>query len=331
MTTDSIQTLITGVLNSDRRAVARAISLVENSTEGASDILSAIHPRVGQAARLGFTGPPGAGKSTLVGAMAGVYRRTSDRVGIVAVDPTSPFSGGALLGDRVRMTRHSTDPGVFIRSMASRGVFGGLSRGTWDAVDILDASGCNPVLIETVGVGQTELEIAGLADTTLVVFSPEAGDNVQAMKAGLMEIADVFIVNKADRDGADALTRDIETMLDYKSSSRASDGDWRPPVLKAIAARGEGADEIKEAILVHAAHLSEHGLLEERRRAAIRRRVLDILESRIRRRFWTAEMKTELKRQVDRVYQRDENPAGAADLLLAAGTLFDRTDDPSVG
>ncbi len=323
--------LIAGVLGSDRRVIARAISLVENGGEGATALLSAIHAHVGRAARLGFTGPPGAGKSTLVAALVGLYRRQSERVGVVAVDPSSPFSGGALLGDRVRMTRLTTDPGVFIRSMASRGVFGGLSRGTWDAVDVLDAAGCDPILVETVGVGQTELEIAGLADTTLVVFSPESGDNVQAMKAGLMEIADVFVVNKADRDSADALARDIEAMLDYRVDRETRTDPWRPPVLKSVALTGEGSEEILKAIAGHGHYLVDRGLLESRRRSAIRRRILEILDELMRVRFWTPRMTQELAGHVDRVYRKEGDPAGAARQLLAAGWISEAAGGSSAG
>jgi len=245
---------------------------------------------------------------------------SEERVGVIAVDPTSPFSGGALLGDRVRMSNLTTDPGVFIRSMASRGAFGGLARAAWDAADVLDASGCDPVLVETVGVGQTEVEIAGLSDTTLVVLSPESGDNVQAMKAGLMEIADVFVVNKADRDGSARMQRDIGGMLELRGETHsAAQKGWLPPVVLTSAVKGQGIEAVADVIQAHGAFLREHGILSERRRRAIRRRILEILDQRSRDRFWTPEMKAALEGEIDRVYRKEEDPVGAAERLLAAG------------
>jgi LAO/AO transport system kinase len=312
---NAIEALVNGVLAFERRSIGKAITEIETGGETARAFLSAIHPRIGSARRLGITGPPGAGKSTLVAFLVKAYRGGSQRVGVVAVDPTSPYSGGALLGDRVRMSALTTDPGVFIRSMASRGAFGGLARATWDAVDVLDAAGCDPVVIETVGVGQTEVEIAGLADTTIVVLSPEVGDNVQAMKAGLMEIADIFVVNKADRNGAEALARDITAILGLRDVGAGGDA-WRPPVLLAVAQRGEGVDAVIDAAGRHADHLRNRGLLEKRRRSAIRRRILDILEHEIRLRFWTEEAKRALDGEVERVYRKEADPTGAARRLL---------------
>lgn len=301
---------VTAVLAGDRRAVAKAITRVENGGEPARELLSQLHDHVGEAHRVGITGPPGAGKSTLVAALVTAYRSDSDRVGVVAVDPTSPFSGGALLGDRVRMSALTTDPGVFIRSMASRGAFGGLARAAWDAVDVLDASGCRPVFVETVGVGQTEVEIAGLADTTVVVLSPEAGDNVQAMKAGLMEVADVFVINKCDREGAETLARNIRGMLELRQ------GPWDPPIVRSSALRNEGIENVRTAIDAHRNHLVSTGALETKRREAIRRRVLDILDDGVRERFWTDERRRALEREVDAIAKKEGNPVESAMRIL---------------
>src|SRR5690606_12938338 len=201
----------------ERAALARLISMVENEREAAAALLDALHPRLGRAHRIGITGPPGAGKSTMTAALVAGYRRAGEQVAVVAVDPTSPFTGGALLGDRIRMNELATDPGVFIRSMATRGALGGLALATKEVADVLDAFGYDRVLIETVGVGQSELDIAAAADTTIVVLVPEAGDAIQAMKAGLMEVADLYVVNKADRPGADRLAREIEVMLNLRT------------------------------------------------------------------------------------------------------------------
>jgi LAO/AO transport system kinase len=321
---DDENQLSDGVLAGDRRAIAKAITLVENGAAAAAAFLAALHPKVGRARRIGITGPPGAGKSTLVGVLVKAYRQTEEHVGVLAIDPTSPFSGGALLGDRVRMSSLSVDPGVFIRSMASRGAFGGLARATWDAVDVLDASGANPVLIETVGVGQTEVEIAAFADTTLVVLSPESGDNVQAMKAGLMEIADIFVVNKSDRDGADIMARDIDGMLDVRGASHeeeatAPDVEWRPPVVKVSAAKNQGIETLLDVMDAHRKHLEAHGGLEARRRGATRRRMLDMLDQRIRERFWTDARHAALEDALDRVVAKKLDPAAAVDGVVGNG------------
>ncbi len=248
----------------EARAVARLISLVEDASPALREVMALLAPRAGHARVIGLTGSPGVGKSTSTNALVAAYRRLGMRVGVLAVDPSSPFSGGALLGDRVRMQDHATDDGVFIRSMASRGHLGGLSWAAPQALRVLSAAGCDVVLIETVGVGQAEVEIASLADTTLVLLAPGMGDGIQAAKAGILEVADVFVVNKADREGADTVVRDLRYMLSL--GDRRTDDGWRVPIVKTVAAKGEGADEVVEAIERHGQWLAGNGQLEVRRR-----------------------------------------------------------------
>jgi len=265
----------------DRLALARCISEIENETPAADPILDAAFARTGRARRLGVTGPPGAGKSTLVARLAREYRTRRLRVGVVAVDPTSPFSGGALLGDRVRMGELAGDDGVFIRSMASRGSLGGLAVHTAQVCDVLDAAGFDRILIETVGVGQSELEVAQTADSTAVVLVPESGDGVQAMKAGLMEIGDLFVINKADRDGAERGAHAVRSALEL----RAPTSDWRPPVLMTVASEGTGVAELADAYETHVDHLEAGGDLARRRRARLERRLRDLLRDALWRSF----------------------------------------------
>lgn len=252
----------------ERRALARAITVVETGGPLARELLAAAYPHAGAAHVVGITGPPGAGKSTLVTTLAQEWRRRGATVGIVAVDPTSPFTGGAVLGDRIRMQTLGGDPGVFIRSMASRGRLGGLARATADAVALLDAAGFDVILIETVGAGQGEVDIARAAHTTVVVEVPGMGDDVQSIKAGMLEIADLFVVNKADREGADNVVRQLRAML-HLGEHRP--GAWEPPVLKAVAMQGQGSAEIVEAAGRHAAYLRGTSLGAERARAAAER------------------------------------------------------------
>lgn len=245
------------------RAVARLISLVEDAHPALREVMAALAPHTGSAHLIGITGSPGVGKSTSTNALVAAYRAQGKRVGVLAVDPSSPFSGGALLGDRVRMQDHALDPDVYIRSMASRGHLGGLSWTTPQALRVLDAAGCEVILVETVGVGQSEVEIAGLADTTIVLLAPGMGDGIQAAKAGILEIGDVFVVNKADRDGADATVRDIRHMISL--GDRTEPGLWRPPVLKTVAHQGQGVDEVIDAIEKHTAWMEQTGTLRTRR------------------------------------------------------------------
>jgi LAO/AO transport system kinase len=297
-------------LQGDRRAAARLMTIVEQGGEDADRVLHEVYPHRRGAHRVGITGPPGAGKSTLVEKLTGSYRESGHQVGVVAVDPSSPFSGGALLGDRVRMSRVCTDPGVFIRSMATRGSLGGLARTTKEVVDLLDAFGKRVVLVETVGVGQSELDVASTAETTVVVLVPESGDGIQAMKAGLMEIADVLVVNKADREGADQTVRALEAALSLREAD-----SWTPPVLKTVATTGGGIAELVDALAEHRAHLVREGLLEVRRKERVAREIEDILRDRI----WekaTAELTPLMPDYVERTIAGQETPYSAANGLL---------------
>ena len=258
-----VPALVSAAREGKPRAVARLISLVEDAHPALREVMAALAPHTGTAYVIGITGSPGVGKSTSTNALVAAFRARGQRVGILAVDPSSPFSGGALLGDRVRMQDHALDPEVYIRSMASRGHLGGLSWTTPQAIRVLDAAGCEVVLVETVGVGQSEVEIAGLADTTIVLLAPGMGDGIQAAKAGILEIGDVFVVNKADRDGADNTVRDLRHMISL--GDRTEPGLWRPPVVKTVAARGEGVDDVMEALDKHQGWLDATGTLRLRR------------------------------------------------------------------
>jgi LAO/AO transport system kinase len=270
--------LVAGVLSGERVPLARAISAVENESPDSVAILDACFGRSGRALRLGITGPPGAGKSTLVARLAQEYRRRGETVGVVAVDPTSPFTGGALLGDRVRMGELAGDPGVFIRSMATRGSQGGLAVHTAQVCDVLDAAGFSRLLIETVGVGQSELEVAQTADSTAVVLVPESGDGVQAMKAGLMEIGDLFVINKSDREGAERAAFAVRSALELRP--RGGDG-WESPVLLTTASEGKGIGELADAFEQHFAHLKSKGGLTDRRRRRVEQRMRELLRAQL--------------------------------------------------
>lgn len=273
------QELFSAARDGDRPALARLLSLIERGGEPAREVGRLAHPLSGGAYTVGLTGAPGAGKSTLTSALVTHVRALGEEVAVLAIDPSSPFTGGAILGDRVRMQDHATDPGVFIRSMATRGHLGGLALATPEAVRLLDAVGHRWVLIETVGVGQVEVEVAGKADTTVVVVNPGWGDSVQANKAGLMEIADVFVVNKADRPGARETRRDLSRMLDL-----TVDGGWRPPIVETVAAEQRGVDELWAAIGEHRAHLEATGELAVRRRERLADEVVEIMAALVRER-----------------------------------------------
>jgi LAO/AO transport system kinase len=298
------------------RAVARLISLVENDAPVLREIAAALAPYGGHAQVVGLTGSPGVGKSTTTSAMVGELRAAGKRVGVLAVDPSSPFSGGALLGDRVRMQDHATDDGVFIRSMASRGQLGGLSAAVPQALRVLDAAGCDIVLIETVGVGQAEVEIASLADTTLLVLAPGFGDGIQAAKAGIIEIADVFVVNKADRDGADQVTRDLRYMQSL-GGRHSTPGSWRPPIVKTVAARNEGVDKVIEEIENHRAWMDKHDELVRRRRARACAEIEAIALGTVKLRFNQVHGSAALDAAAGRVVDGDTDPYTAADELVA--------------
>jgi LAO/AO transport system kinase len=273
--------LTEAALAGDRAAMARLISVVEEGGDQARTVGHTTFPMAGNAYTIGVTGAPGAGKSTLTDRLITRIRKEGDAVGVLAVDPTSPFSGGALLGDRVRMQDHATDPDVFIRSMATRGHLGGLALATREAIRVLDACGIPWVLVETVGVGQVEIEVAGATDTTVVVLTPGAGDSVQANKAGLLEVADLLVINKADRPGVQDLQRDLEFMLHV--SVRGED-DWQPPIVRAVAATGEGTDELWAAILDHRRYLERDGHLVRRRERRLRNEVAEIVARRLEQR-----------------------------------------------
>jgi LAO/AO transport system kinase len=310
-------TLAERVIAGDPRAIARAISLVEDEGREAADLVRAIFPRTGRAYLVGVTGPPGAGKSTLVDRMIAELRKASPplTVGVVAVDPTSPFSGGAVLGDRLRMQAHAGDAGVFIRSMATRGHLGGLARATGDAALVLDASGKDVIIIETVGVGQDEVEIIRTADISIVALVPGTGDDVQALKAGIMEIADIFVVNKADREGADRLVTSVESNLSLHSYA---DGEWRPPIVKTVATSGRGVPELIAAMWRFREHSAK--TQSTRRRSRSEHRLRDLMSQRFMDHLERSVTKPgELQAIVDRIAARELDPySAAADLLKRA-------------
>ena len=309
--------LVSRARDGQPRAVARLISLVEDASPQLREAAAALAPFAGRAQVIGLTGPPGVGKSTSTSALVGALRKTGKRVGVLAVDPSSPFSGGALLGDRVRMQDHALDPGVYIRSMATRGHLGGLSWATPQALRVLDAAGCDVVLIETVGVGQSEVEVVSLADTTLVLLAPGMGDGIQAAKAGILEVADIFVVNKADRDGADQTVRDLKYMISL--GRREVPGPmWRPPIVKTVASRGEGIDEVVAAIESHHDWMSAHGELEQRRQRRAEAEVEAIAVEDLRDRLGDIRGGSALPGLAKRVVAGEIDPYVAADELVAA-------------
>ena len=336
-----------------KAALARAVSVVENHRAGFERLLATFHSRLGRARRIGITGPPGAGKSTITTQLVAAYRAAGKTVGVIAVDPTSPFTGGALLGDRIRMESVALDPGVFIRSMATRGSLGGLAAATREVSDVLDAFGIEQILIETVGVGQSELDIARTADSSIVVLVPESGDSIQTLKAGLMEIADIFVVNKADRPGADRLRHELELMLGLRGGNTLKNvpahhgvdlgramtreeklamnparaareaaanesATWTPPVLRTVAAQGEGIAELVAAEERHFHYLERSGALRTRRRARLRARVVEVVESQVRRRLWSDDVTNRwLDERMTDLESGKTNPFAVADELLA--------------
>jgi LAO/AO transport system kinase len=303
--------LVERALAGDRAAVAKLISLVEQGGEGADAAVARLFPHTGRAYTVGITGAPGSGKSTLTDKLITRIRASGQEVGVLAIDPTSPFTGGAILGDRVRMQDHATDEGVYIRSMATRGHLGGLSLAAPQAVRILDAAGKPWVLVETVGVGQVEVEIAGAADTTIVVVNPGWGDAVQANKAGLMEIADLFVVNKADRDGAAETVRDLDAMLDFSGEL-----PWRPRIVQAVATTGRGIDEMHDAIVEHRTFLEQHDGLKARRDARLRDELHRIVRARLEQRVARRATGDKFEKLLEQVSRRELDPYAAVDELL---------------
>lgn len=308
------QNLIERFLQGDRIALARAISLIENEADGYRELLRAVRGRGQNAYLLGITGPPGAGKSTLVSHLAARAANEGANVGVIAVDPTSPFTGGALLGDRIRMQELAGNERVFIRSMATRGSLGGLAKATGEVAAAMAAFGLDPILIETVGVGQSELDVASSADTVVVVVVPESGDAVQAMKAGLMEIADVLVVNKADREGADLMARELRVTLDLKK-----DDGWRPPVVLTVATEDRGVAEVAAAVAAHRAYLSSSGELARRRAARVRREIETLINDDLHRRMRAADgYERHVAEAVRRVERGEITTYDAAAELIAA-------------
>lgn len=319
MPDDDVSALIAAAGEGQARAVARLISLVEDRSPKLREVSAALASTAGRAHVVGITGSPGVGKSTSTSALVGALRSAGRRVGVLAVDPTSPFTGGALLGDRIRMQDHATDPGVYIRSMASRGHLGGLSASAPQALRVFDVAGCDVVLVETVGVGQSEVEIAGIADTTLVLLAPGMGDGIQAAKAGILEIGDIFCVNKADREGANSTRRELRSVLSMTSQGEESHGvqRWKPSIVMTVATTGEGVAELVEQIDAHREHLSASGGLDRRRLARARREIEALALTEVQERFAHVSGHADLDDLARGVVDGSTDPFAAADQLVA--------------
>ena len=309
----TVKELTNKILINDRRSVARAITIVEENNSTASNLLMQIHSNVGNAYRIGITGPPGAGKSTITNHLTKFYRKLDKKVGIIAVDPTSPFTGGALLGDRVRMSEIGNDQNIFIRSMATRGSLGGLSIKAVDAADVLDAAGYDIIIMETVGVGQSELDIAQAADTTVVVLVPESGDAVQAMKAGLMEIADFFLLNKSDRPGSDQATASMQTIFMMRDHDEKS---WMPNIIKTIASENKGIEEIANEINRHKDYLKTNKLFISKREKQTKNRIKNIVENKLKEKLWSESAENSLNLSLEKVVLGDLSPYQIAENII---------------
>jgi len=305
--------LIERVFQNDRRKVARAISIVEDFNSEASELLKQIHSHVGKAYRIGITGPPGAGKSSITNQLTKLFRSSGKKVGIIAVDPTSPFTGGALLGDRIRMNEIGNDNGVFIRSMATRGSLGGLSKKAIDAADVIDAPGYDIIILDTVGVGQSELDIVQAADSTIVVLVPESGDSVQAMKAGLMEIADFFILNKSDRPGADQAVASLQTTLMIKDHDENS---WMPGIIKTVAIENKGLQDVINEIERHKTFMNDKNLFLAKREKQAKNRIKEIVENKIREKLWSESGEKSLNSTLEKVILGNLSPYHIAEEII---------------
>lgn len=302
------------IIIGDKRSISKAISVVENESKNKHSLLKEIYKHTGNAYKIGITGPPGAGKSTITDCLIKSLVKKGNKVGVIAVDPTSPFTGGALLGDRVRMTDASLLENVFIRSMATRGSLGGLSKNVNDVSKILDAAGKNFILIETVGVGQSELDIANTADTTIVVLVPESGDAVQAMKAGLMEIADIFVLNKSDRQGADEIVTSIKNILHLRSPH---DNNWDINVLKTIAVKNTGTEELLSEIFMHRKHLESTGLFDIKRKEHLTNEIIEMVNMKIQKTFWNNNNYNLLQESLDDIYYKRNDPYSFSNSLTS--------------
>jgi len=334
-----VSRLVAEVTAGQTAPIARAVSIVENGRSGFEALLAALHPHLGRAQRIGLTGPPGAGKSTVTEQLVRRFRERGERVAVVAVDPSSPFSGGALLGDRIRMESVALDPGVFIRSMATRGSLGGLATSTGEVCDVLDAGGFDRILIETVGVGQSELDVATMADTTVLVLVPESGDGIQALKSGVMEIADIFVINKADRPGAERLAREIEITLGIRRGNAFTripahhgvqhdatgkpalqpedPATWKQPVLLTTAVKGEGMGEMVDRLGAHRDWMVEHGALAGRRRLRLARRTRAVVDRAVRRWVWgEARAEEQIAARIDAVAAAQLSPYDLASEIV---------------